>query len=141
MSIEDIEKRRADRKAATAKAQEEQYEKDLEALDALEAEHGEGRVVRMNIKGFVPGLPTFIVIRSPGGTPLYKRYTAMVRAAGKNATAIGTAQDMLGEASIVYPSDPAVLKALLEEFPGAKISAAIRAVACVELEAQEEKKD
>lgn len=141
MSVADIEKRREERKAALAEAYEEQFEKDLFALDALEAEHGFGRVVRMNIKGFVPGLPTFIVIRSPGGTPLYKRYTDMVRAAGKNAAAIGAAQEMLGEASIVYPSEPEMLKALIKEFPGAKISAAIRAVACVELEAQEEKKD
>lgn len=141
MSVADIEKRREERKAALAEAYEEQFEKDLFALDALEAEHGDGRVKRMNAKYFVPGLPTFIVVKSPGGTALYKRYTDMVRAAGKNVHGIGAAQEMLGEACIAYPSDPDVLKAMIKEFNGAKISAALVAVGLVELEAQEEKKD
>lgn len=40
--LEEIEKRRAERKSALAVKKEEQKVKDLEALDALEIEHGDG---------------------------------------------------------------------------------------------------
>src|SRR5579872_4194296 len=86
--VEEIEARRAARKAESSKARDAQYEKDLEAFEALEIEHGDGCVARLSVRGFVPGLPTFAVVKSPGGTSFYKRYTDMVRRAQKNTQAI-----------------------------------------------------
>ena len=135
-----IEKRRAARKETAAAARAAQYAVDLEALDALEAEHGDGSVAALEVGGFVEGLPTLVVVRSPGGTSFYRRYTDMVRKAGKNAQAIGAAQDMLGESCIVYPADGEARARMFEAFPGTKITAALRALRFVELEAADEKK-
>lgn len=139
--IRQIEERRAKRKAALETQRTEQYAIDLEALDALEQEHGDNCVAALEVNGYVPGLPTFAVVRSPGGTSFYKRYSDMVRKAGKSVQAIGAAQDMLGESCIVYPPEGAERERMYKEFPGLKISAAIRALKFVELEAADEKKD
>lgn len=139
--LAEIKERRAARKEAATKERDEQYVKDMEALDALEAEHGEGSVAPLEVTGFVKGLPTLVVVKSPGGTSFYKRYSDQVRKAGKNTQAIGAAQDLLGEASIVYPSDKEVREQMFAQFPGTVITAAIRALKFVELEAAEEKKD
>jgi hypothetical protein len=139
--IEEIEARRAARKAELEAAQNAQLEKDLEAFEALEIEHGANNVARLVVKAFTPGLPTFVVVRSPGGTSFYKRYVDMVRRAQKNTQAIGAAQDMLAESSIVYPSDEATRKAMFEQFPGVRVTAAVRALKFVELEEEDEKKD
>ena len=135
----EIEEKRAKRKADAEAARAEQYEKDLEALDKLEEEHGDNRVAALEVRGYVKGLPTLVVVKSPG--KFYKRYTDKVRkAAGKNATAVGEAQDELGEACIVYPSEPDVRKAMFAEFTGTLVSAAMRAIEFAELEADNEKK-
>ena len=139
--VEEIEARRAARKAESSKARDAQYEKDLEAFEALEIEHGDGCVARLSVRGFVPGLPTFAVVKSPGGTSFYKRYTDMVRRAQKNTQAIGAAQDMLADSCLVYPADEATRAAMFDAFPGLRITAAIRALKFVELEEEEEKKD
>jgi len=139
MSVEEIEAKRAARKATAAKAREEQYEKDLAALDALEEEFGDGSVAALEVTGYVAGLPTLMVVKSPGKTGLYKRYSDMVRRSGGKAEKVGEAQDMLGTACIAYP-DAEVRKAMFEAFPGMAITAAIRALKFVELEAADEKK-
>ncbi len=138
--LKELEARRAARRAATEEARADQYEKDLEALDALEAEHGDTVLGVLEVSGYVPDLPTLVVVKSPGGTPFYKRYTDQVRKAGKNTALIGHAQELLGESCIVYPADAETRKAMFEAFPGTAISAGIRAVKFVELEAEEEKK-
>ena len=139
--LKEIEERRAARKAEAKKARAEQYAKDLEALDALEQEHGDESVAALEVSGFVKGLPSIVVVKSPGGTPLYKRYTDMVRKAGKNPEGLGKAQELLGEACIVYPSDDETRKAMFDAFPGTKVSAYVRAIKFVELESADEKKD
>ncbi len=140
MSVEDVEKRRALRREETAKKKAAQYEKDLDALDALEAEHGEECVAALEVPSFKEGLPTIVVVKSPGGTSFYARYKGIVRRAGKSHEAIGAAQEMLGESCIAYPADDAVKKALFEAFPGTALSAAVRVLKFVELEEADEKK-
>lgn len=145
---ETVEERRAKRKAALAADRAAQYQIDLAALDALEVEHGDGCVASLETNTYVKGQPTMMVVKSPGGgTPFYTRYLSQVRLAGKNAQAIGAAQAMLGESCIVYPPagepgspEDAARKSFFAAFPGATLSAGIRAVKFVELDAEEEKK-
>lgn len=136
-----IEATRAGRKAKIAEARAAQHLVDLRALNDLEEEHGDGSVVALEVSGFVEGLPTMVVIKSPGGTSFYNRYKDNVRVAGKNAQAIGAAQEQLGRAVIVYPADDETRKKMFAAFPGTEISAGIRAVKFVELAAADEKKD
>lgn len=138
--LEALEKRRAERKGDTAKARREQLVIDLEALDALEVEHGESCLRTLEVAGFVKGLPTMVIVKSPGGTAFYKRYQDKARRAGKNAEAIGAAQDELAISCIVYPADPAVKKAMFEAFPGTVPSAAVEVIRFAELRSEDEKK-
>ncbi len=139
--ILDIEARRTARREKINEARRAQYAIDLEAFDALEEEHGDA-VKMLEVTGFVPGLPTLIVIKSPGGTSFYNRYKDQVRKSNNNAQAIGAAQEMLGASCIVYPKpeDKDLRDRMFKEFPGALISAALAAIKLVELQTEDEKK-
>lgn len=140
--IERLERRRSERAASLATAKAAQLETDLEALDRLEEEHGIARVARLDLDGWRPGVPTFVVVRAPTGTTpnLYKRYSDKVRNARGDHKKIGEALDELGVSSIVYPEDAAARRSLLDEFGGVAVSAGRRAVKFVEAEAEDEKK-
>jgi hypothetical protein len=140
LGLEEIEKRRAARRARSVDARAAQHLKDMAALDALEEEHGESRVKALHVKHFVSGLPTFLVVKSPGGTGYYKRFADQIRAAKGNKSAESAAQDMLAESSIVYPTDKDVRAAMLAEFPNMLNDAALAAIHFVTLEAEDEKK-
>lgn len=135
-----IEVRRAARKAATAEARDEQFIVDMKALDALEETHGETCVKALHVNGFVRGLPTLVVVKSPGGTSYYKRFQEQIRAAKGNKQLEGSAQDMLARSSIAYPSDDTAQKAMLDAFPNMLNDVALAAVEFVRLEGENEKK-
>jgi len=139
--IAEIEEKRAARKVAIAAAREAQFAVDLEALDALESEHGDGRVARLDVERFVPPHPTFIVLRTPSAVQ-YKRFCDRVSRASKanDPKARRDAENELGETCWVYP-EPDARKAMLEEFPGLLLSVAIRAAKLVEANEVEEGKD
>jgi len=138
-----IEQRRALRAEALAAAKEAQLVTDLEALDALEEEHGAARVARLDIDGWRPGWPTFVVVKAPTGSVpnIYKRYSDHVRNAKGDHVKIGAALDRLGVDSIVYPREALERSKLLEEFGGVAVSAGRRAVRFVEASEADEKKD
>lgn len=120
MSVEEIEKRRAERREAIAKARAAQYEKDLEQVDKLEAEHGDDRVEVLETSSFVSGLPTLVVVKTPE-EDYYKRYRDKVRRARKasgtaDTVAIGAAQDELGLVCVVYP-DRETYERMRKEWP------------------------
>ena len=116
-TIEEIEQRRAARKAGVSAARDAQYLIDLEALDALEEEHGDGKVAQLNLPNFTPGLPTMIVVRTPEPR-YYKRFEDMVRKA-KDADATGRASDMLADCCVVYP-DAATYVRVREAYPAVR---------------------
>jgi hypothetical protein len=140
--IEEIEARRAARKAELAKAQADQFAADLEALDALEVEHGDGAVARLDLERYVKGQPTFAVLKTPSGAQ-YKRFCDMVSKAVEknNQVARRAAQDTLAESCWIYPANSDQRKAMLDEFPGLLVSIAVRATQLVEGRAAEEGKD
>src|SRR4051812_21379879 len=100
--IAEIEKRREERKAATAEARAQQYAKDLEQIDSLEAQHGDDRVTVLKMPSFREGLPTVVVVTTPEAK-IFKRYRQMVRKAGTNYERIGEARDMMAAECVGYP--------------------------------------
>lgn len=142
MSIEDIKKKRADRKEQAAKDQAAQEEKDLEALDALEMEHGDSCVAPLRVDHFVKGHPMTIVIKAPSKIQ-YKRFCDQVgKGVEKNNMAMRReAQDLLAESVWVYPKEDAERKAMLEVYPGLLLSIAIEAQKLVEAKRAEEGKE
>lgn len=137
--VTEIEARRAERKAAAAKAREEQYAKDLEAIDAMEVETGED-ISTLNVKNHKPGLPTLVGVKPPSEA-YYKRFAQMIRKAGQNLEARAHAQDLLAESCWVYPAEADTRKAMREAFPGVLVSIAVKAAELAELKGEDEKND
>ncbi len=139
---EAVEKKREERRIAYNAARRAQEVIDLEALDKLEEENGFGAIVKLKCEPWVPGLPTFLAIRSPGGTSYYTRYKGQAQKAKGNPHLLSNAQEMLGESSIAYPDEEAkdLRAAIYQQFPGTKLSAGRAALSMSELEAEDEKK-
>lgn len=137
MSLADIEKRRAERKASLKEKRDEQYAKDLEALDALEVQYGDDSVAAVETPGYVPGLPTMAVSRAPTKDE-YKRFRDMV-VRSKGGPAQIEAQDLLADSCVVYP-DKETYKAMREAFAGLHVSMAVAAVKLADGKAAEEGK-
>lgn len=139
-TIEDIEKRRAERRAKHDTARNEQEATDLEAIDALEEERGEP-LHTMTANGFKACVAVKVAFRSP--SPIeYKRYCDQVGKAQQKADASArmTAQTNLAAVCMVYPADGEDRKALLDAFPGVLISVAIECAKVAELRAEDEGK-
>ncbi len=137
--LEEIEKRRSERRAASDEKRVEQEEKDLEAIEKIEiAEDVE--LHTLSVPNFVPGLPVRVAYKAPSAE-FYKRFSQQVRRAGTNGEARGAAQELLGESCWVYPAADEQRKAMKLAFPGTLISIAIKAAALAELTRAEEGKD
>lgn len=102
MSIEEIETRRAARKAQLEKDKAEQYEKDVVEVDRLELELGDDRVSVLKMPSFVSGLPTLVVVKSPTPAQM-NRFRTRVRKANGNAETTGSAKDELATSCLGYP--------------------------------------
>ncbi len=102
-SIEEIEKRRADRKAKLREAEDAQKAIDLEALDACEEAHGDTSVCFVEVP-YTPGLPTMVIGRMPRPVEL-KCYRQSIKVAGKTVDiqASNEAADTLGKQIRIYP--------------------------------------
>jgi len=138
--VEEIEKRRSERRKAHDDARDAQALKDLEAIDALEAEHGEP-LHTMTANGFKHGVAVKVAFRAPSPTE-YKRYCDMVGRAQQKNDAIERrrAQEMLAASCLMYPPEGEARKAMLEAFPGVLISLAIESAKVAELRNEEEGK-
>lgn len=105
---EEIEARRAERAAALEAQRDDQELVDLEALDALEEEHGPTNVARV-VPAFTAGLPTFAVARLPRPEET-KRYRARLRPPdGKMGDPVKACEE-LAAVVVVYPDKPTFAK-------------------------------
>jgi hypothetical protein len=111
-TIEEIEARRAERRARESEERDAQYALDLEALDAAEEEHGHSRVAHLAVP-FEPGLPTMVICRAPRPVEL-KRYKDALR---KDRADMVAATDQLAVVCRIYP-DRDIWERLLERRPG-----------------------
>lgn len=115
MSPEEYAARKAARASQNEAPRAEQVAKDLDALCALEEEHGDARVYRHDLPAYVAGLPTMVVVRAPSPAE-YKRFRDLMRRA-KNGKDQGDALDLLVAPCRAYP-DAATFDRMVSVFPG-----------------------
>jgi len=115
--IAEIEARREARLADLANKEAEQRALDLEAREALEAEHG--TTAEVKVTRYAPGFPTAAFVKTPEPVH-YKRYVDMIGRAveKKSAKDQRAASELLARACWVYPADDEARNAMLEKFPG-----------------------
>ena len=133
-----IEAKRAARKAASEAPRLEQLARDLEALDDAEVEHGDGRVARINLDFFEPGLPTFVLARMPKQVE-FKRFQDMSSAKKGGDGAATRAGNLLADGCRIYP-DADTYKRVLERSPGVHANVAVECIKLAQGHAEEEGK-
>jgi hypothetical protein len=138
-TLADLEKRRADRKAAAKAAHDAQYLTDLGALDKLEQEHGDGRVSALKLPAYSPGLPVMVVVATPS-EPAFRRFRDQVRKAKGAGDKSGDAMDMLARSCVAYP-EMAIYSQMCAVCPGLHDSVGARAVKLAEAQADDEGKE
>ena len=106
-TIEEIEKRRAERKAKLQEQADAQRALDMQALDEAEIEHGDTSVCHIDVP-YTPGLPTMVIGRMPKAVEL-KAYRAKMKVTpGETLDLAGNndAASLLGDMVRVYPPKP-----------------------------------
>jgi len=116
-NIDEINRKRADRKAALAVQREVQELTDLQAVDTLECEYGDTGVAIIRVP-YAPGRVTCAVVRTPKSIEL-KRYQDRVRPRGSDGALGDTvkAASELGMACVVDPTGDS-LASLVDSLPG-----------------------
>jgi hypothetical protein len=101
--LDEIEAKRAARKAELQAQADEQRVTDIEALNDAEIQHGDTNVCSVDVP-FTPGLPTLCIGRLPSGIEL-KRYRASLKVNGQQVdiAAANEAAAQLGRTVRVYP--------------------------------------
>lgn len=118
--LQAIERRRAERRAEAELLVEEQAATDLEAIDALEAQHGCDRVKVLVLPFVAEGLPVRVAVRVPEPREI-KRFRDSVKPKrdGRNNEVPGdqaAAAEALGTVTTIYPERD-VLDTLCEKLP------------------------
>ncbi len=102
-SIEDIELELEQQAAEYEAARKAQLKVDLAAFRDARVKHGVGSVKRVDVLSWVPGIPTFAVVKNPGPVAV-KRYRDMTRASEDNTHPDHiAAAEALADVSLVYP--------------------------------------
>jgi hypothetical protein len=141
-----VQAKRAALQATEKAAFDEQQATDLEALVALEEEHGFDRVLRVDVGGWKPGTgaTTLMAARIPlASESYYKRFEQTVAKAKDGTTVKVEAGYTLARACLVYPSEkgePELYKATVDIAPGILSHLAHQIVKAVQGQAEEEKK-
>lgn len=138
--LEEIEARRAARKAELQAQADEQRAVDLEALDALEVRHGDTSVCYVDVP-YTPGLPTLVAARVPSPVEL-KRYRQSLKLDGQKVDVqAGTeAAAQLGAAVREYPEKD-VFSKMCEARPDLAGQLGSRAIKLAQGKAADEGKD
>ena len=138
--LAELEAKKAKRREVIAGPRKKQELIDARALDSAEEEHGVDRVRRLLTPYFVEGLPTFVIVKSPGGTSYWKRFQDQIRNSKNNDQMKGAAQDQLARSSIVYPTGE-LLGSMCKEWPNLLNDAAGAAARLGKMDSEDEKKD
>lgn len=142
---EEIEKRRADRRAAEAAAAEAQEVADLTAIDALEERYGDSNVAVLTVN-YSAGLPVKCACRAPQPAEL-KRYRDQVRPrreqkGGRERPAdvdYVAPAEMLAAATLIYPSEE-VFEKMCAARPGLAAQLGLQAVTLASAREEDEGK-
>lgn len=139
--VEELEAKLQAKRAERAKAEEAQYEIDLQARLDLEEEHE--NLSSVQVPRFTPGQPTRAYVRTPNAAE-YKRYKDLTYKAvrdPKATTSIQGAQEQLARACWVYPGTKEAQDSMLAAFPGLLTPLSSQAVALAEGKGEDEGKD
>lgn len=139
--VEQIEAKRAKRKADKEAARETQYVEDLKAVDAYEEANDceLDLAVRIPLETWRPGMPTLVGVKAPAASE-YKRFQQLTRDAKENEKKKHEAIEQIGRVAWAYPADEDAKKLLLEEMPALLIFVGSRAVKLREARIKEEGK-
>lgn len=102
--LELAEERRATRKAEARKAQDAQRAQDIEAIDALEVEHGDSNVGVIHVP-FSAGLPTCAAVRCPKPAELKRFRHRVTPKHEKDHPDSAAAAEELAAVCRVYPDE------------------------------------
>jgi hypothetical protein len=121
--ITELEQRRADRKKANDAKRDAQLVSDLEAIEELEIELGEGSIAIVEIPEHTPGCVTLVAARAPNSAEVKRyRFMASDKPGKRNEVipgdAVGAAEQ-LAETCLKYPDAEAFEKVCAER-PGLK---------------------
>lgn len=135
----ELEKKLADMRETRAKAEEGQYEKDLEARIALEEEHG--NIAAVKVAQFVPGFPTRAYLRTPIADE-YRRYKQTINRAvirdKRDPDKVREAGELLAKSCWIYPATEQERNAMLDTFPGLLTPLGLAAQSLAEGQSEEE---
>lgn len=118
-----VEERRAARKAQLADAEKAQRELDLEAIDALEVQHGDSNIAVLRVP-YADGFPVLVAVRTPK-EPEVKRFRARVKSDDKDQHTAACAE--VGESCVVYPARD-VFAQLAKQRPNLTVDAGLAAL-------------
>lgn len=139
------QKRRADLAKLEAEKKLDQQATDLEAIADLEAEHGNDRVIRIELGAWKPGIgaPTSVAVRVPlASEKLCQRFIEQINRAKEGSKERLNAQDALATECMIYPEKGSeALKAALEIAPLILSHAALQIVKASQGRAEEEGKE
>lgn len=135
-----LEEKKAKRREEKASARKSQELIDARARDSAEEEHGFDRIRVLHTPYFFDGLPTIVIVKSPGGTSYWKRFQDQIRNSKGNKQMESAAQDQLARASIVYPTAE-TLGAMCKEWPNLLNDASGAAARLGKMDSEDEKKD
>lgn len=138
--IEELERRREQRREERDGAEKRQYAIDLQEAEELEAEHGV--IAAVKVARFVPGQPSRAFIRIPTRGE-YKRYVDQVaKAVGdkRNGTGTRNAQETLAKSVWLYPRKDDAREAMLDVFPGLLTTIGLAAAKLAEANEEDEGK-
>ena len=134
---------RAARKAELRAKRDEQEARDLEAIDALEVEHGDDSIdASLRVKAWRAGLPFMLAARRANPNEV-KRYQARVRP-NKQGDAPDTAAAAIeaGKSCMVYPPRDSELRSELETLgDGIFAALGVAAINLASVEAEAEGKE
>jgi len=139
--LEELEAARAARKAVAGGARDAQHLIDRKAFFDLEEELGDACVRWLDAPGFISGIPTGVVIKTPTGAQ-YKRFQDQISKANAKTDVVAkrAAQDLLAESCWLYPKEKETKSAMTEAFPALLVSIAIEANRMAEFKAEDEGK-
>jgi len=124
--VEEIQARREAKREALEAQKEEQRAIDLEALEALEDEHGINNIVWMDLP-YTPGLVSLVAAKCP--TPAYmKRYRDMCKTKNEKHPDYIAAAEMLAAVCRVYPPEQDDYKKVLDARPGVHVQLGVAAM-------------
>lgn len=129
------EQARAARKDALAKQAATQRAIDLDAIDALEVEHGDANVAISEI-AYEPGLPVLAAVRRTNSAEL-KRYQSRI---ANDPKATSSAAAEVGLSCIIYPPEGEQRAALLEARPALTVGLGVLSLGLAAGKAVEEAK-